>query len=514
MAAYLCITVRFADATFRGRADGGTAEWPPSPLRLFQALVAASAARLGSPDRFPDSAATAFDWLAGLHPPTIVAPAGIKGTPFRIAVPNNDMDVVARDWARRAEVAKQPAELKTLKTVQPTHIRGNEEFPAVHYVWEITETDQPGCERYKEALFAAARDLVALGWGTDMVAGHGRILSSAEIQTLEGEPWKPASETATTNLRIPTPGTFHALVARHAAFLTRVSEKGFVPVPPLTAFAVVGYRRPTDTVSRPFLAFEVRTPDFERFQVFDPVRHTCAVAGMVRNALADLARDMRPFGWTDADINTFVHGHTPDGEQQARGPDADRRFAYLPLPSLERRGRAGTVVTAIRRVLVVGPPGDARLVAWARVLSGRELTPLNGRTPRAALRLIDRPDAALRTDPNLGPYVGEGRVWSTVTPVVRPGYDDGDADKAERLLRKAFEQAGVPAELVRVAALEWRQVGFWAGLDLAKRYYRPEPSEQPRFHVRVRWPVPIRGPLFVGAARYRGLGTFAAEDPG
>src|SRR5262249_17887169 len=137
-----------------------------------------------------------------------------------------------------------------------------------------------------------------------------------------------------------------------------------------------------------------------------------------------------------ADINTFVHGHTPDGERQAQGPDADRRFAYLPLPSLERRGGLGIVVTAIRRVLVVGPPGFDRQMTWARVLSGRELTPLTDRTPRAALRLIDRPDAALRTDPNLRPYVGYGAVWSTVTPVVRPGFDDDNAEKAERLLRK------------------------------------------------------------------------------
>src|SRR5262249_12658836 len=152
------------------------------------------------------------------------------------------------------------------------------------------------------------------------------------------------------------------------------------------------YRRPTDTVSRPFVAFELRTPDFDRRQPFAPTRHVCAVAGMVRNALADLARQMRPFGWTDARINMFVHGHTPDGKHPARGPVADSRFAYFPLPSLEHRGGAGVVVTAIRRVLVVGPPGGNREIAWARVLSGRELTALDN-TPPAALRHIDKPTA-------------------------------------------------------------------------------------------------------------------------
>jgi CRISPR-associated protein Csb2 len=548
MTKHLCISVRFIDPSdhpsFHGRSDGGAPEWPPSPLRLFQALVAASAARFGDSARFRDYAAPAFEWLAGLHPPTVVAPEGVTGIPFRTAVPNNDMDVVAQDWARRLEPHKQPASLKTLKTVWPTYIVGGGEFPAVHYLWDVEDMDQAGFERHKAALFAAAGDLFALGWGTDMAIGHGQILTSAEACNLKGQRWEPVGNAAVTRLRVPTPGTFAALVTRHGSFLSRLGEKGFVPVPPLTAFAVVGYRRPTDTSSRPFVAFELRTPDFERFRPFDPSRHTCAVAGMVRNALAELARDMQPFGLaTDKDlqtfINTFIHGHTPDGKRPAQGPDADRRFAYLPLPSLEHRGDAGVVVTAIRRVLVVGPPGRDREVAWARVLSGRELTPLNTRTPLAALRILEKPAAALRRGPNLGRYVGEATVWSTVTPLVLPGHDEAApeiiarrvrlapdqaarqrvqekaVERTKRLLRLAFEQAGLPRELVAEAKLEWQSVGFRAGVDLVNRYVVPEPLNQlPRYHVRVRWPVPVRGPLAAGAGRYRGLGVFAAEKDG
>jgi CRISPR-associated protein Csb2 len=231
---------------------------------------------------------------------------------------------------------------------------------------------------------------------------------------------------------------------------------------------------------------------------------------MVRHALADLARLTRPFGWTDGNINTFVYGHTPDGTQPARGEHADQRFAFLPLPSLEQRDGRGTVAAAIRRVLVVGPPGREDAVAWARVLSGEVLTPLDERTQPAGLRLIDRPSASLRTDPNLGPYIGESTTWSTVTPVLRPGHDDGNVEKAEHLLRTAFLQAGFPAELVRTAELEWRASGFRAGVDLASRYELP-PLKLPAYHVRVRWSVPVRGPFAVGAGRYRGLGVFAIE---
>jgi CRISPR-associated protein Csb2 len=509
MPSYFCLSVTFPDPAFHGKGDGREPEWPPSPLRVFQALVAAAAGRWGEGKRL-DYARAALQWLEEQPPPEITAPPGRVARGYRLSVPNNAMDLVGRAWSDGNYFGAgdaSPATHRAMKPVRPTHLHGGD---SVHYLWELSDDAAEGWKRHKDTLFAAARSIVALGWGIDMVAGYGRVITQQEAGALPGERWRPTTDASPTRLRVPAVGTLEALGRRHEAFLGRLDGSGLAPVPQLTAFAVVSYRRPADPASRPFVAFELRTPDFERFQPFAPTRHACAVAGMVRNALADLAEQMRPFGWTQSEINTFVHGHTPDGERPARGPEADRRFAYLPLPSLERRGGGGVVVTAIRRVLIVCPPGDEGKVAWAKVLSGRELTPLDN-TPPAALRLIDKPAAALCADPNLGPYVGHGAVWSTVTPVVLPGFDDGNAEKAERLLRKAFVQAGMPPELVQTACLEWRRVGFRAGVDLATRYRRPEPCQLPRYHVRVRWPASIRGPLFVGAARYRSLGIFAVE---
>jgi CRISPR-associated protein Csb2 len=62
------------------------------------------------------------------------------------------------------------------------------------------------------------------------------------------------------------------------------------------------------------------------------------------------------------------------------------------------------------------------------------------------------------------------RVWSTVTPVILPGYDDRDSNRTEELLRTALDHAGFPTQLRDQALLEWRSVGFRAGLDLARRY--------------------------------------------
>ncbi len=125
-------------------------------------------------------------------------------------------------------------------------------------------------------------------------------------------------------------------------------------------------------------------------------------------------------------------------------------------------------------------------------------------------------------------------MWSTVTPVILPGYEDPRGlrgklkrnrgpevqkrlllrleRRAEGLLRKAFRQAGLPPELVDSATLEWRTAGFRPGVDLAQRYCRPESQQKmPAYHVRVRFPVLVRGPLAVGVGRYRGLGVFSGE---
>ena len=142
--------------------------------------------------------------------------------------------------------------------------------------------------------------------------------------------------------------------------------------------------------------------------------------------------------------------------------------------------------------------------------SGQLLSPLNGTLP-AALRLIEKPDA----DTVVKHYLRPARVWSTVTPVLRPGFDDRDADKALGLMRKAFVQAGFAPELVARAGFEWRAGGFRAGVEHVKRFTPPDNLKAfPAFHVRVTWPVPVPGPIAVGAGRYRGFGVFVAAPQG
>jgi CRISPR-associated protein Csb2 len=112
----------------------------------------------------------------------------------------------------------------------------------------------------------------------------------------------------------------------------------------------------------------------------------------------------------------------------------------------------------------------------------------------------------------LSRYVACSDTWSTVTPVVLPGHDDRDGRKAEKLLRRAFLQAGLAPEVVDgVRDLEWRPTGFRPGVEHVARYLVPDRLVGPRFHVRVRFGSRVAGPLAIGSGRHRGMGVFAIE---
>ena len=143
MTRFLNISVRYLDPApaFHGRRDGGEPEWPPSPLRLFQALLDAAANRWRK-GTFQDYAKPALAWLERLPLPILVTPKHLVGKPYRLAVPNNDMDSPAAVWRRGQEPVKphRPVDLRTMKTVRPTHLRGSsEDENAVHYLFRLPE---------------------------------------------------------------------------------------------------------------------------------------------------------------------------------------------------------------------------------------------------------------------------------------------------------------------------------------------------------------------------------------
>jgi CRISPR-associated protein Csb2 len=518
MSSVLCLTVRFLDPVpaFHGRGDGGNSEWPPSPLRIFQALVAAASAKwIGS--EFINLAVPALHWLEQQGEPTILVP-GIQSqrTGFRMYVPNNATDLVTAKWAR-GDFAATVAEHRVEKDVLPTRFLTSD---TIYFLWELPDILPADFKNILQTLTSVSRSITHLGWGIDMVAANAEILSQEDADKLGGHRWQPVPSGGTP-LRIPIEGTLSALKAKHNSFLNRLSDQGFVPVPPLTTFHVVGYSCATvpnsNYTARPFLAFSILKTDDSGFKAFDTVRRTRDVAAMVRCAVANSARQ---FGWTEDRINSFIHGH---GSAKSGQATTDDRLMFLPLPSI-----TPIKVDSIRRVLVVAPQGCSTK-KLRNILNGVELIKEGQAEPIAMLTLLPKSD---RTVEN---YTKASSTWSTVTPVLLPGYDDpghirkklksvNDSDTQKKLLdklntrvlqllQKAFIQAGFSKDLVDQIQFDWRSVGFRSGVDLASKYVRPENLNKfPAYHVFVRFPVNLSGPLAIGAGRYRGFGTFAIHN--
>lgn len=508
---YLCIEMCFLDGQFHGRRDGGELEWPPSPLRLFQALVAASASR--AMPRGLEHARAALQWLEAAPPPAIISPPSAAGALYRRAVPLNQMDLVARAWSSGNLFGAgdaHPATHRALKTVQPTRMDGAQ---AVYYLWALPEPQPAELQGHIHTIRGAAESVVALGWGIDMVAGRSRVLSEEEASQLPGERWRPTPNPIATGLRVPVRGTLDALASRHEAYLRRCPGGGvFVPVPPLTAYVVSGYRRDYEPPGRRWAAFWLRHPLEDRPAIFDAAGAN-RVAAMTRHAVAVAARQQRrPIEW----IDSYVHGH-----RRGRADVAPARFSYLPLPSIERRGEGNLVAGAIRRVLVAElmDAGQSHL-PWARqILPGQYLTEERTCVPRSLLTPMAEGDWVLRR------YLDPSETWITVTPIVLPGSvartraHAGSAagnpvpSKAVKLVRKALAQAGYSASAL--ADLELRQAPYWHGGEWASHYRLPKylrDGHYSVYHVYLRWHQPIPGPVAIGAGRHCGLGIFAAAE--
>jgi CRISPR-associated protein Csb2 len=524
---HLCLSIRFLAPAFHGRCDGALSEWPPSPLRVFQSLVAAAARRRHA------NYLAALEWLESQPPPVLIAPASTTASGYRLSVPNNAMDIVAKAWSRGNDSNSgdaNPATHRTMKSVHPTLMP---EADTVHYLWSLADPPTGADRIHIELLFEAARSIVALGWGVDMAVGHAAILSDQQTKALTGERWLPGESASEDGLRVPVEGTLSDVLHRHERFLNRVhtdhlGRECFTAPPPLSVYKKVPYRRATDPATRPYTAFSLLKLDTSGFKSFETARRALTVAGMLKCAAKAAARGEWP-----SDSLILGHGEPKGANHVAVSA---KRFAYLPLPSIETRGHdSARVAGSVRRCIVTAfAEGCDDEIAWARRnLSGRELISEQDGEPTAVLSLIPKSDYVVRC------YTQPATSWATVTPVVLPGYDDpahyrrrlsgGTSaegqkklleqlnDRIERLLRKAIIQAGFSETLAKHAELDWSKRGFWPGCELADRYGTPDHLQRfPRLHVKIQWrdqqnrEVLMAGPICIGGGRFYGLGLFAS----
>lgn len=482
----LFIAVRYHEGRYYGENDGfdGTDGWPPSPGRLFQALVAAAAVGKS----IDNENKRALEWLENLDPPKIVAPAARVGRAVKLYVPNNDLDSVGGD-------PKRISEIRVEKKWRPHFFDCNE---PVIYIWDFDSG-----RKEAEQICLIATQLYQLGKGIDMAAASGEVIFRNEAEQLihshSGRIRRPSGKGT-----IPTPhsGTLDSLVGRYKLKRQRLSTR-FVnnkphqefSQPPKASFRRIGY----DDSSHSFL-FDFRNPQGD----FTP-RPLASAATLVNNlrksACQRLQESLPEYSKL---FDRIIVG------RDAGVADLVQRIRLIPIPSI------GTQFTdpSIRRLVVEIPPNcPVRTddLNWA--FSGLQLE--NHKTgEKLSGRLVSTEDSQM-----LERYIGPSMSYCSITPVALSGFfrqrfetkdnEGGNKKMSEERIAysaviQALRHAGINASPVE---LNIQREPFTQRHERAETFaIGTRFPKNSLWHVAVTFSEPVTGPLLIGNGRFLGLG--------
>ncbi|GIW75946.1 MAG: type I-U CRISPR-associated protein Cas5/Cas6 [Phycisphaerae bacterium] len=550
----LCISIRFIhpEPRFHGRGDGEQPEWPPSPMRVLQALLNAACSRARGKPLAPELRNSLH--VLELIRPSIVAPrATLSDVGFKTYVPHNHADLVAAKWYRDNSSASI-AEHRTEKNYRPYRIEtiGND-LPTLHYLYPLKDL-QVNPNSLLETILPSVRSIYSLGWGIDQVIADATLIDQQSASQLLGQRFIPTTRGG-IRLRAPRQDSIKALERRYERFLARLQGNQWTSPPPLTAtaFDVVTYSDTERPQSRPYAIFKL--VDENEDTVSYPQAKLIHIAGMVKHLAIELMkkyppRDLRGNSHEQW-VKQYVAGHFTDN----RDPDAPPhpRFSYVPLPSIGHRHTN----PAVRRVMIIAPMGDEDWLEYlAQRLNGEILRPdpkyPDVRLPHPTLlqRIPSRKKDGVRDA-----YIRESYEWASVTPIIlnrhvdkiKKTLPDGkvievlDRIEITEQIRISLAQSGIeqPCEF------EWGAFSYFPKMLSAHKYQRDsnDPSKRVEIgylrpdhlvgrtavHINIRFgrrenpndpnsrwipaDYPVPGPITIGAGRHCGLGLLARVDP-
>ena len=459
------ISVDLLHGTFRGDGSGASStglltrgEWPPSPSRLFGALVAADGT--GSRCRVTDGAELA--WFERLPPPVIHAdpePRHQELLPrFVVEHSGKPAKNTHQEYVGRKGVEVRPG------------VRVSPRVPCVTYVWEVQAPAAPILDALR---LRAAR----IGYfGTSDSPARVRVLTSAP-----GVDGRNAAFTPDINgdlaIAVPAEGDLSVFDAMYEAWSRRGAAVGRSQFPALRHEE--GYR-------------SVRTsagPRPDRGGVVAWLRLRAPVSGRRVSAVtshfkaAMLSRYQGLFG----EPPPLLHGHG----FAVRGYDI-ARFLALPDAGFPRsRGRIFGLALWL-------PPGLESVERRRCRDAAHEIQKLTGRGVDVRVSPHDgaeRPRAA-----NPSRWTRSSRGWVTAFPAIHERR--GPTTLAE--LSRWCRHAGLPGP---VAFRSTRGPLVRGAVDLAPvEVNRPGRPRLPYSHVELWFNEPVRGPVVIGAGRQRGFG--------
>lgn len=455
-------------------ADSGVAsyhgeDWPPSPSRLFRALLAGCCRPGGAGERGIE----ALKRLEMMAPPVIIGPMPERLEPVAAAVPNNDGDK-SFQFHQKGLAEKARKATSKLKTIRSR--RGWAVQAPVRYRWEFPEKDPD------PTVFEALADgLTILGQGADLAVATALWVDSPS--SMAGHSWRPDETGGDELLAVPSRGEIDRLTIKYQQDRNRVIgvQVGSArELPPIMA----AYRDPLSPPARRWQGFALRSIDDRRALALE-ADQVMRIAGMVRHAIGRAAEQ----AGLDQDNLTEIMGHGGAG-----------RIGVLPVPNVGHAWADGLI-----RRAVVHAPRQVPEALWLRIISrltAAELIDEKTQEVRGMLVPITHGD----DDRVLWRVTDRATTWTTATAVVLPGFDERRGKpRPEKVIRRLLSTARIPTAAVR--RVEFHPAPILpsvapAGSVLVPHYLKG----YPRKFISIEFHHPIAGPLVLGAGAGVGLG--------
>ncbi len=466
----LAISIEFLHGTFRGDPDGSagtgsasSGEWPPSPARLFAALVAAD----GTGDACRVTEGTELEWFEQLPPPIIYADPEPPHQPIlpRWVVRHTGSAVRS---THQEYVGRSPALSRAGVRVAPR-------CPYVVYIWK---GEQPA----EEVLTALQRRAARVGYlGASDSPVRIRVSTAMPASTIESSAFVPDQD-GSVLVGVAQPGDLERWNHLYAEWTVRGASVSRLQFPALRHEAA--YRSPSPTESRD------RSGEVVAWMLLHPAvsgRRISLLTGLFKEAV--LSHYQRKFG----EPPRILHGHgfTTKGYETAR---------YLALPDVGHQWSRGRI-----HGLALWLPSESdvavRQMTHDAAFSVRRLT---GNGVDVAVSPHDGGARPMAARPSY--WMRRSRAWVSAIPAIHERR--GPLYQAE--IARWCQHAGLPDP---VAFRFARTPLIHGAIDLAPvEVNRPGRPALPYSHVELWFDQMIQGPVVIGSGRQRGFGLCLPLD--
>lgn len=471
------------------------AEWPPHPDRLFLALVAAWG-RNAPPD---EAERAALEWLErrDMSRLRIFAPEAYARDIATVFVPPND----AQTTGRLGQPI--PKNLNAALRVVPEARKNRQPraFPAVvvgetggraivRYSWALEAAELEDWTRHKAALARITREVTYLGHSHSTV--RVAVVDPAAI-----DPCSEWDEIPSTTVRVPYEGRLKE-VCRH---YDQSKNEGRL-VRPKPSLVVRTYDPPSKPDPETVFDADNATilvdaggfvPDLAAFPL---------VAKRLRDALLSCAPKGSP-------VPALLSGHDADSR-----PSDRPHIAIVPLADVGWAHSQGRLMG----VAIVWPrdtdPNERTVAIKALHAFGRQ-----EKSDAGLLHFGEHGSWSLALDPEperaslrFQRYASRANRWGTVLPAALDRHPkDKPGETVADIVIRACTNLNLSPEAIHGIDIEIHKHPPVKGAPSVKDVIRAVAHDSPYrtkpfAHLVLSFPNPIRGPLILGAGRFRGLG--------